>query len=136
MNPDALVSAVAGQLRARTTSTPSTDWRAPMPADPCPTCDEARARADALQARLDAFAGPVEGVDVEAVLEDFDIYQRLDAEGNHPPNRIRMEAILGRLGRQAPALAREVVALRDALATAEQERDELRLPLAADKATG
>ena len=91
---------------------------------------------DALQARLDAFAGPVEGVDVEAVLEDFDIYQRLDAEGNHPPNRIRMEAILGRLGRQAPALAREVVALRDALATAEQERDELRLPLAADKATG
>ena len=136
MNPDALVSAVAGQLRARTTSTPSTDWRAPMPADRCPTCDEARARADALQARLDAFAGPVEGVDVEAVLEDFDIYQRLDAEGNHPPNRIRMEAILGRLGRQAPALAREVVALRDALATAEQERDELRLPLAADKATG
>ena len=70
MNPDALVSAVAGQLRARTTSTPSTDWRAPMPADPCPTCDEARARADALQARLDAFAGPVEGVDVEARAED------------------------------------------------------------------
>ena len=83
-----------------------------------------------------ALAVLVEEVDVEAVLEDFDIYQRLDAEGNHPPNRIRMEAILGRLGRQAPALAREVVALRDALATAEQERDELRLPLAADKATG
>ena len=34
MNPDALVSAVAGQLRARTTSTPSTDWRAPIPLTP------------------------------------------------------------------------------------------------------
>src|SRR5574343_750151 len=113
-----------------------------MPAD-CPTCpacvelrvlvdvrttsrddarrerDEARARADALQARLDALTAPVEGVDVEEVLADADALSEAIEGGDH----YERDALRERIVDAAPALAREVVALRAALATAKGELD-------------
>lgn len=122
-----------------------------MPADPFYTdmdraawrvqLDTAHAEVARLLAERTALLAPVEGVDVEDVLElDRErVALTIVAVGDPATTNRRLDCT-ERLATAAPNLAREVARLRAALAAAEGERDaaraeveELRLTLAAEQ---